>query len=90
MSKLRDFIDAPRKHPVRVLLTHIPLLAFWIALAVHDFADGSIQKKRGPPATEADDPIRFYIVAAAIVFVAVLIVVRIVRASLALSHRRSR
>lgn len=87
MSKWRTVVEAPRRHPFAVLLTHIPLLIFWIYVAVRDLGDGILILRRGAPVSQLAEPIRFYLIAVLIVAVAVFICVRIIQASRTLATR---
>ena len=88
MSKMSDAVMAPRRHPVGVLVTHVPLAVFWVAFAMQDLADGSLKMKGGWQVTQAADPLSFYAAATMIVVVALVIFVRIVQAGFALADNR--
>ena len=80
-------LNAPRTHPVGVLVTHIPLAVLWIGFAVHDLADGSV-KSKGREITRAEDTLSFYVAATIIVVIAVIFLVRILQAGFALADKR--
>jgi hypothetical protein len=87
MSKWRTVLEAPRSHPFAVLLTHVPLLLFWIYFAVRDLGDGILTLRRGASVSQAAEPVRFYLIAALIVAVTCFIGVRIIQASRTLANR---
>ena len=89
MRKMLGVVEAPRTHPVGVLLTHIPLVVLWVAFAVRDVADGSIKVRGKGPVTPAADPLLFYFFAAVIVAVSVVLSIRILQAGFALADKRS-
>ena len=89
MRKMPGVVEAPRTHPVGVLVTHIPLVVLWVAFAVRDVADGSIKVRGKGPVTPAADPLLFYFFAAVIVAVAVVLSIRILQAGFALADKRS-
>ena len=89
MRKMPGVVEAPRTHPVGVLVTHIPLVVLWVAFAVRDVADGSIKVRGKGQVTPAADPLLFYFFAAVIVAVAVVLSIRILQAGFALADKRS-
>ena len=89
ISGMRDVLEAPRKHPVGVLVTHVPLFILWVAFAVGDITDGSIKARGGGYVSRDADPLLFYFVAAKIAAVAVVIAVRIAQATFALADART-
>lgn len=86
--KMPGVVEAPRTHPVAVLLTHIPVVVLWVAFAVRDIADGSVKVRGRGQVTPATDPLVFYFLATVIVAVAVVFFIRVVQAGFALAEKR--
>jgi hypothetical protein len=82
-----SLFEGPRKHPLGVTLTHVPLLLVWVAFAVSDLRDGRLKLRRGPEVDVALDPAKFYFCAGLILAVALFVAARAVYAMAILMER---
>jgi hypothetical protein len=76
-NKIRHVIEAPRRAPVPVVLTHVPLLLFWVAFPVRELFAGSVKLHGGYLVEVGADPVGFYLIAVLILGVAIFAAARI-------------
>ena len=84
-----SFFEAPRTHPIGVLATHVPLFVVGGVFAVCDFADGIIKVRGRGQVSSAADPLTFYFYATVVVIAAIVLLIRILQASVALAEKPS-